>query len=275
MAAQDATEANSPNEAGTLNSSTGGNEKTQVSNTLPADNHDNHGKRLLPRFKVDHAGESGRKGINPLQFFTVCFKSTTTISMIVNILWPFVPAAFAVHFARPDLHVWDFTLSYISMVPSANLLGFAGGELARKLPKTLGILVETTLASTVEIVLFAVLIVRDQHNSLVPVIQAAILGSILANLLLCLGLCFFVGGIRRHEQVFHEVISDTGSSLMLVAGFGLLIPSAFYSALSGSTSTEGPFTATVLRENTHTISRAAAILLMVAFFMYVSGAPFS
>lgn len=90
-----------------------------------------------------------------------------------------------------------------------------------------GILLETTLASTVETVLFTVLIVRDTYNSLIPVIQAAILGSILANLLLCLDMCFSVGGIRRHEQVFHEVISDTGSSLMLVVGFGLLIPSAF------------------------------------------------
>jgi Ca2+:H+ antiporter len=55
--------------------------------------------------------------------------------MIVNILWPFVPAAVAIHFARPDLHVWVFALNYIAMVPSANLLGFAGGELAKKLPK--------------------------------------------------------------------------------------------------------------------------------------------
>ena len=63
--------------------------------------------------------------------------------MIVNILWPFVPAAIAIHFARPDLHVWVFALNYIAMVPTANLVGFAGQELARKLPKVLG---ELTLA---------------------------------------------------------------------------------------------------------------------------------
>ena len=58
--------------------------------------------------------------------------------MVVNALWPFVPAAIALHFARPDLHVWIFALNYIAMVPSANLIGFAGQELARKLPKVLG-----------------------------------------------------------------------------------------------------------------------------------------
>lgn len=60
------------------------------------------------------------------------------MSMVVNILWPFVPAAIALHFARPDLHLWKFTLNYIAMVPTANLIGFAGQELARKLPKVLG-----------------------------------------------------------------------------------------------------------------------------------------
>lgn len=191
------------------------------------------------------------------------------MSMVVNVLWPFVPAAIVMHFARPDLHVWVFALNYIAMVPTANLLGFAGGELAKKLPKIFGVLVETTLSSVVEIVLFMVLIHNDENNNLIPVIQAAILGSILANLLLCLGLCFFVGGIRRDEQTFHSSISEVGSNLMLVAGFGLLIPSAFYSALSGSTTIEGPFTADLLRESTHTISRATAVILLAAFIVLV------
>ena len=58
--------------------------------------------------------------------------------MLVNALWPFVPPAIALHFARPDLHVWIFALNYIAMIPSANLIGFAGQELARKLPKVFG-----------------------------------------------------------------------------------------------------------------------------------------
>jgi Ca2+:H+ antiporter len=110
----------------------------------------------------------------------------------------------------------NFILPYIAMVPSANLLGFASRELAAKLPKVLGVLLETTFGSIVELILLVVLIRRGPQN--VPVIQAAILGSILANLLLCLGLCFFAGGLKREEQKFHEVISETGNGLMLVAG---------------------------------------------------------
>jgi len=102
------------------------------------------------------------------------------------------------------------------MIPTANMIGASGQQLARKLPKVLGVLLETTLGSVVEIILFTVLVVRGNHN--IPIIRAAILGSILANLLLCLGLCFIAGGWRRYEQSFHEGVSEVGSNLMLVAG---------------------------------------------------------
>lgn len=135
------------------------------------------------------------------------------------------------HFALPDRHVLIFILSYIAMVPAANLIGFAGQELARKMPKVLGVLMENTLGSIVEIVLFMVLIVKHSQSTKteavrqgeepeirVTVIRAAILGSILANLLLALGMCFIAGGLRHEEQVFHEVVSEVGSGLLLVAG---------------------------------------------------------
>ncbi|KAJ6123265.1 hypothetical protein N7512_005730 [Penicillium capsulatum] len=243
-------------------------EKRSTQNAILPTHEKHHPSRyVLGLFRVDSAGESGRTGIHPIHFFKVCFKSVCTMSMIVNILWPFVPAAIVMHFARPDLHVWVFTLNYIAMVPSANLLGFAGGELAKKLPKMLGILVETTLSAVVELVLFMVLLhnhrVGDHEADFIPVIQAAILGSILANLLLCLGTCFFVGGLRRNEQVFHEAVSEVGSGLLLVAGFGLLIPSAFFSALKGAINHE--FTLPMLNDYALTISRATAVLLLIAF----------
>lgn len=58
-----------------------------------------------------------------------------------------------------------------------------------------------------------VLLSRDQFY----VIKAAILGSILATMLLCLGLCFFAGGLTGHEQTFDDTISETGSGLLLLA----------------------------------------------------------
>lgn len=99
------------------------------------------------------------------------------------------------------------------MLPCANLVGFAGQEFSKKLPRVAGILIETTLGSVVEIVLFMVLLKGGQFK----VIEEAILGSILATLLLCLGLCFFVGGMKEEEQKFDEAVSEVGNGLLLTA----------------------------------------------------------
>jgi Ca2+:H+ antiporter len=78
----------------------------------------------------------------------------------------------------------------------------------------------------VEIILFMVLISRVHVDEAgvpqggidyIEVIKAAILGSILATMLLCLGLCFIAGGIRRDEQTFSESVSEAGSGLLLTA----------------------------------------------------------
>lgn len=60
------------------------------------------------------------------------------------------------------------------------------------------------------------------------VIRAAILGSILANMLLCLGACFVAGGLRHIEQTFHPALSEAGSGLMLVAGSMSFSHSQYY-----------------------------------------------
>ena len=74
--------------------------------------------------------------------------------------------------------------------PTANLIGFAGQELARKLPRVFGtlhslltclsradritgVILETFLGSIVEIVLFMVLLSQDDGGDLIPVIQVS------------------------------------------------------------------------------------------------------
>ncbi len=58
-----------------------------------------------------------------------------------------VPAAIAVRYALPESktsHLIIFVLAYLAMIPCANLIGFAGQELARKVPHVWGVLIETT-----------------------------------------------------------------------------------------------------------------------------------
>lgn len=216
------------------------------------------------RFRPRAEGESGRSGLHVTHFLRIAFRSSSKVSCMVNVLWPFVPAAIACRYAlgdSPTSNLISFIMAYIAMVPCANLIGFAGQELSRKVPHVVGVLTETIVASIVEIVLFIVLLTRGLY----VVIQAAILGSVLATMLLCLGMCFFVGGLRRTEQEFSETVSEAGNGLLLTAGFGLAVPTLFQHALSGTAGVDPED----LARRTVNVSRVTAILLIVAYLVFI------
>lgn len=161
--------------------------------------HPTESDSLLP---IHPDGESHRRGFQPLPFLKIIYTSSNKVSKYVNLLFPITLLALILPLLPSSLHISPlliFTTAYIGMIPSANALGFAGQEFARKMPKVSGILIETAFGSVVEIVLFLVLILKhvdgkegvDEGNgdegNLIPIIQAAVLGSILTNLLLCLG----------------------------------------------------------------------------------------
>ncbi|KAF4836922.1 Vacuolar calcium ion transporter [Colletotrichum siamense] len=229
--------------------------------SLPVYNNAPPHRRPPPRSKVrvKPSGESGRKGFHPMKFLKITWKSSSRASLVCNFFWPVVPAAFAVRYALPNEHVLIFTLVYISMVPCANMVGFAGQELARKVNHVFGVLMETTLGSVVELILFMVLLKGSQF----VVIQAAILGSILATMLLCLGMCFIAGGMRREEAEFSDTITEAGSGLLLTAGIALAVPTIFDRSL------QGVLTVEEIDKKTLHISRIVSLILIVSYMVYV------
>ncbi|KAI0425562.1 Ca2+ transporter [Xylaria sp. FL1042] len=229
-----------------------------------------NGDRRLPGslIRVKSAGESGRRGLHPIQFLKIIWSSSSRVARAVNILWPFVPAALAVYYTQTGPSTLRFALAYIAMVPCANLIGFAGGELARKMPHMLGILTETTIGSIVEIILFLVLLLSTKEPSKYYIIRAAILGSILATMLLCLGLCFFAAGLRRETATFDAALSEVGTGLLLMAGLGLAIPTIFEKSISSRLDDFG-ITIDDLENRTTQISRVVAVLLLIAYIVFV------
>lgn len=87
------------------------------------------------------------------------------------------------------------------------------------------------------------------------------LGSILSNILLVLGCCFFVGGLRFSEQSFNSTVASTMSSLMAVASASLIIPATLYAALSQSSENA--------QANILFLSHGTAIILLVLYVMYL------
>lgn len=88
------------------------------------------------------------------------------------------------------------------------------------------------------------------------------LGSILSNILLVLGCCFLIGGIKYHEQTFNSTVASTMSSLMAVASASLIIPATLYAALSNSKSSS-------TETNILFLSHGTAVILLILYVMYL------
>ena len=63
------------------------------------------------------------------------------------------------------------------------------------------------------------------RSGLIEVVQAAVVGSILGNILLVLGLAFLVGGLRHGVQRFNAERARVISALMLLAVAAMVMPS--------------------------------------------------
>lgn len=114
----------------------------------------------------------------------------------INVLLVFVPIGIAAHFAHLSPEI-VFSMNALAIIPLAGLLSHATEAVATRLGDTLGALLNVSFGNAVELILFIILLADNQ----IRVVQAALLGSILANLLLIMGMAFLLGGLRYQEQV--------------------------------------------------------------------------
>ncbi|HEX7527391.1 MAG TPA: hypothetical protein VF327_13835, partial [Gaiellaceae bacterium] len=103
----------------------------------------------------------------------------------------------------------------------ARLVGSATGQLGSRLGSGGAGVVQSALGNLPElfVALFAL------NKGLVGVVQAALVGSILANSVLVLGLAFIVGGLKNGVQHFSSDRARMISTLTLLAGATLAMPS--------------------------------------------------
>jgi Ca2+:H+ antiporter len=129
-------------------------------------------------------------------------------------------AAGGLHYAHAG-DVVSFVVAALALAVLASLVGRSVDALGDQLAAgALGV-VQSALGNLPElfVTLFAL------HAGLYTVVRAAIVGSILANVLLVLGLAFFVGGWRHGTQRFATESAQRVSLLLVLSVAALLIPS--------------------------------------------------
>jgi Ca2+:H+ antiporter len=94
----------------------------------------------------------------------------------------------------------------------------------------------------------------------IRIVQASLAGSILVNLLLILGMCFLLGGLRFREQIYNSTGTQMSASLLALSVTSLLLPTAFHASFSNEATADDK----VLQ-----VSRGTSIIVLVVYFLYL------
>jgi Ca2+:H+ antiporter len=113
-----------------------------------------------------------------------------------------------------------FGLSAVAIVPLAIWLSTATEELAVITGPTIGGLINAVFGNATELIIALIAL----KAGLIDIVKASITGSILANLLLVLGLSMLAGGLRYKEQTFNQQVARINGSTMSLAVVAIVLP---------------------------------------------------
>ncbi len=145
--------------------------------------------------------------------------------------------------------VLNFIAAGVAIIPLAGLMGKATEQLAHRLGPGIGGLLNATFGNAAELILALFALSRGLDD----VVKASLTGSIIGNLLLVLGASLFAGGLRYPIQRFNRTAAGAGSTLMVLATIGLIVPALFHNLVPNAAGLE------------HKLSVAVCILLVFTY----------
>lgn len=177
---------------------------------------------------------------------------------------------------------WDaglrFAFGILALIALIKMLGEAMEQISMRLGQTPGALMSASFGNMVEIILGVAALLQGE----LKLVQTSMLGLLLSNLLLVLGMSFFAGGLKYHEQGFLVTAAQTGTSLVTLACLTSAIPAAYYSSrqhMSEPLPVEGALSVLMGTERLSSIepshsglliiSRVTAIILLIEYIGYL------
>ncbi|KAI8710512.1 Vacuolar calcium ion transporter [Fusarium sp. LHS14.1] len=219
---------------------------------------------LLPDSKYTPGLNSQNSALRYLAYSWHVTK-VTLLSSYVNFLLVMVPVGIVA-----GEQGWNpiavSTINFFAIIPLAAVMSFATEEISLKLSETMGGLLNATFGNAVELIV-SIVALKEKH---IDIVQASMLGSILSNLLLVMGMCFLFGGIIHRgptgngtEQVFSSATAQTTCSLMALSSASLIIPAVLSAVLDQSGFRDKD-------QSILTLSRGTAIILLLLYILYLT-----
>ena len=183
----------------------------------------------------------------------------------LNILLLAVPVTVYFNYIAQDSSLAFFS-SLVAIMPLAFLMGRATEEIALRTSESIGGLLNATFGNAAEMII-ALLLIYSAYQEVDPevqmfyihLVQASLIGSILGNLLLVMGLAFVWGGIHFPEQKFSETQVSSNGSLLLLSMIVLIIPTVFHSSVGGEVGDDA----------LQNLSHIAALILLLIYGMFL------
>lgn len=140
----------------------------------------------------------------------------------------FVPVTLVLEYAVHTSAAVVFLCSCLAIIPLAGVMGHATEGLAARAGAGIGGLLNATFGNAAEMIIAFVALSKGLHD----VVKASLTGSIIGNILLVMGLSILAGGWKRERQRFNAMAASSGSTMLMLAAIGLVVPAA-YAALAG------------------------------------------
>ncbi|SCN58617.1 cation/H+ antiporter, putative [Plasmodium chabaudi adami] len=170
----------------------------------------------------------------------------------LNILLLFIPIGILSYLlGTPDIYIFFF--NFMALIPLSALMGSVTEDLALHTGEIIGGLLNATFGNLMEMIFS----IQALKAGLINVVQGTLLGSILSNLLLVLGMSFFAGGLYHHVQKFNEKGATCSTSLLLLSSLAITIPSV--SSVTGNNNID------VLLK----VSRITAVLIFITYCLFL------
>lgn len=180
-----------------------------------------------------------------------------------HLLLPAVPAT--IWLARQGADpVLIFGLACLAILPLSQFLGEATEHLAERTGPAVGGFLNATFGNAAELIIAIVAL----RAGMVELVKASIIGSILGNLLLILGLSLMAAGLKKPMFTFNRTSAGMASAMLALAVAALVFPALFH-----STHPEVGAAAVELRMSEAVAIVLAAVYLLSLFFSLVTHRP--
>lgn len=149
--------------------------------------------------------------------------------------------------------IYVFTFNFLAILPLASVLSGSTESLAHHVGQLFGGLLNATFGNAVEMIMC----VQAVRAGLIRVVQGNLLGSVLSNLLLVLGMAVFAAGIKRKQANFNPQGASANMTCLVVASIAVALPT-LYRGVAGAE-----------EEEVLMLSHICSAFLAILYFMFL------